>query len=282
MSPAFLLQQFAPGMIAGALVAFAVSITMRWLRVPWMKQAAAACAVGGGYAVGHAKTVGWPGFPPGDATHWLLFSAIAAILVGFVYGMLKDKWAAGRAATFAVLLLGTLTLLLMPKFKHGWTVAQGAIWLTALALAGLLMGWALDRNIRTGERRFSLAWFAVITTGASVALATTGSMVLGQFAAVLSAVIIALIAAAMIGTITERAVTPCLGTLFIGLITCGYFYSELPWTSALLLVLSPAAGSLVRGEASVTKELLRAVIVMLPVGVAVALAFRASPPMEYY
>jgi hypothetical protein len=254
----------------------------RWLAAGWAKQMVFAAAVGGGYTTGHAKGAGWPAFPPGDATHWLLFSALAAVVLGLSYGVSRDRSGGGRLASFAVLLLGTLGLLLMPKFRHGWTVGQGAIWMTALAFTGGVAGWALDVAIHVGARRLSLLWFLVIAAGVSVALAISGSMMLGQLAAVLSAVVFALIAAAAFGAHTERAVVPALAAIFIGLIACGYFYAELPWSSALLLVISPAMSLIDRAEASVRRELLRAATVAVPVAGAVALAFRASPPVDYY
>jgi hypothetical protein len=282
MSPVFLLEQFAPALIVGALVTFAVGIIARWLRANWARQLAFAAAVGCGYAAAHAKSVGWPAFPPGDATYWLLFSAIASVVFGFGYGVLRDRRSIGRIVTFAMLLLGTLVLLLMPKFKHGWTTGQGAVWIISLTFAGAGTGWPLDWAIRNGGRPLSLLWLLVIAAGAGVALAISGSILFGQLAAVFSSVVFALIAAALCGAQTERAIVPALGTLFVGMIACGYFYAELPWSSALLLAVSPMTGLMVRGEASVKKELLRAALVGVPAAVAVALAFQASPPVEYY
>lgn len=277
----FLLQQFAPGVMLGGLVTFSVAMISRWVRVNWGKQLAFAVAIGGGNAAGHAKSVGWPSLPPGDATHWLLFSALAAIVLGFCYGV---GWIArsARVTSFLVLIVGTLLLVLTPKFKYGWTAGQGALWVAALTLAASVMGWAVEAAVRNRSNRFTLLWLLVIGGGTSVALAISGSVLLGQLAAVLAAAVFGLIVASVAGAITERAIVPGIAVVFSGLIACGYFYAELPWSSALLLVTAPVLSLFVRGEATTRREILRAVIVAVPVGAAIALAFRASPPVDYY
>jgi hypothetical protein len=283
MSPTFLLQQFAPGMILAALVAFIAGISARWLRASWIKQVAFGLAVGAGYATGHWKSGGWPKFPPADATHWLIYSALGSVVLGVGYGVGRGRWGiGGRVVSFGVLLIGTLALILMPKFKNEWTFGQGAAWVTALTLAAALMGWSLDTTIRVQRTRLALLWLLVAAAGASLALALSGSMLLGQLAAVLAAVVCGVIGASVAGACAERAIVPGVATLFVGLITCGYFYAELPWSSTLLLAISPGLAMIVRGVGTVRTDLLRAVIVAVTVGAAVMLALRASPPIDYY
>lgn len=284
MSAMFLLQQLAPGVIVAGVVAFVIAMVARWVRMKWGRQLAFASATGGGYAVGHAKSLGWPSLPPGDATDWLLFSALGATVLGFCYGVGRDGWIARsvRVTSFLVLILGTLVLVLTPKFKYGWTAGQGAVWVAGLTLAASAMGWAVDAAVRNRSNRFALLWLLVIGSGASVALAISGSMLLGQLAAVFAAVVVGLIVASAAGAITERAIVPGIAALFIGLIACGYFYAELPSSSALLLVGAPVLILVIRGETTTRQEILRAVVVAVPVGVAVALAFRASPPVDYH
>jgi hypothetical protein len=276
-----LLKQFAPGAIVAGTVALVAAMLARWLRVNWAKQLAFALAVGAGYAMGHAKCAGWPVFPPGDATHWLLFSALASIAFGFVFGLFPERWASSWLASFGVLLLGTLSLLLAPKFKHGWTIGQGVLWIATLTLAAVVMAWSLNAILRPRESRFPLLWLLVICGGTSAALAMSGSMLLGQLAAVLAAVVLGIMVASAAGAPVECAVVPALSTLFIGVVACGYFYAELPWSSALLLVLAPALALLALGKPSLRQDLLRAVLVAAPVAAAIVLVFRASPSLEY-
>jgi hypothetical protein len=276
-----LLQQFAPGAIVAGMIALVAAMLARWLSVKWAKQLAFALAVGGGYAIGHAKSAGWPVFPPGDATHWLLFSALGSIAFGFVFGLLRDRWTIGWLASFAVLLLGSLSLLLAPKFKHGWTTGQGVLWIATLTLAAVVMAWPLDTILRPRVSRCPLLWLLVICGGTGAALAMSGSILLGQLAAVLAAVVVGLSVASAAEVPVECAVVPALSTLFIGLVACGYFYAELPWSSALFLVLAPALALLVLGKASLRLDLLRAGVVAAPVAAAIWLAFRASPSLEY-
>jgi hypothetical protein len=276
-----LLQQFVPGAIAAGTVALVAAMLARWLRVNWAKQLAFALAVGGGYAMGHAKSAGWPVIPPGDATHWLLFSALASIAFGFVFGLFPERWASRWPASFGVLLLGTLSLLFAPKFKHAWTVGQGVMWMATLTFAAVVMAWPLNAILRPRVSRFPLLWLLVICGGTSAALAMSGSMLLAQLSAVLAAVVFGLSVASAAGVPVECAVVPALSTLFIGLVACGYFYAELPWSSALLLVLASAPTLLVLGKTSPRHDLLRAAVVAAPVAVAIWLAFRASPSLEY-
>jgi hypothetical protein len=263
-----LLQQFAPGAIVAAVVAFAASMIARWVPANWARQLAFSAAMGGGYVAGHAKSAGWPVFPPGDATHWLLFSALGSIAFGFGFGLLRDRWAIGWLASFGVLLVGTLSLLLAPKFKYGWTAGQGALWVVGLTLAAAVTGWALNVTLYRRVSRFPLLWMLMICGGTSAVLAMSGSMLLGQLAAVLAAVITGLTVASACGACAESAVIPGFSTLLIGLVACGYFYA-------------PALALFVRGKEPLRQDLLRAAVVAVPVAVAIMLAFRASPSFEY-
>jgi hypothetical protein len=278
-----LIQQFLPSAVLAGIVAFVAAMVARLPAADWAKQLAFGVSVGGGYAAGHWKSAGWPGFPPSDVTHWLLFSAVASVVLGVGHGVGRGRWGIGvRVVSFAVLLSGTLALILMPKFKHGWTMGQGALWVAGLMLSAAIMGWSLEVTLRAGRTRLSLLWLLVIGMGASIALALSGSMLLGQFAAVFAAVVCGMIGASVAGAYAEGAIVPGMATLFVGLIACGYFYAELPWSSALLLAMSPALAMLIRSGGTLRQDLLRATIVSVTVAAAVVLALRASPPIDYY
>jgi len=280
----FLLQQFAPGVVAGGLVAFLVALAARWLPADWRRQLAWAAAVGGGYAAGHAKVANWPAFPPADVTHWLLFSALASIGFGALYGSCRDGWSrVGQIGSLGVLLLATLGLILVPKFKYGWSTSQGVLWLTGLVLASVPMAWTVDRTLQDRGGRWSTLWVLMLWIGISLALALSGSMLLGQLAAVSGAVVFGLVVNAAISGTILRAIVPGLTTLFTGLLVCGYFYAELPWTSGMLLALAPLLALLLPGKrTSFRWELLRTLVVTVPVIAAVILAYRASPKLDYY
>ena len=75
-----------------------------------------------------------------------------------------------------------------------------------------------------------------------------------------------------------------LGLVCAGLWLSGFFYAELPATSALLLALAPAVALLpVRTERHSQWRVLayRTTFVTVPVAIAVVLALHASPPLDY-
>jgi len=280
----FLLQQFAPAVIVAIIaVMLAVGIT-RWLSADWAKEIAFAVAVGAGYAAGHVKSTSWPAFPPVDATHWLLFLALGSILIGTFHAIARRHAAFLRSALFGVLLLATLGLLLRPKFKLEWSSIEGSMWIAGLTLVGCMVGWSIDWAIRSQPSRFSLLFLLVLGSGSSVALAFSGSLLLAQLAAVYSGVTFAVIAAgAIAGNVPGRSLVPCLATLFVGLITCGYWYADLPWNSGLLLAVAPASVFVVPSKSTpVRQALIRAAVAAIFAVLAVLLARRASPPIDYY
>ena len=280
MSVPFLLQQFGPGMSVTAVVAFIAALATRWLSPAWTKQIAFAVAAGGAFAAGYRWSLGWPAFPPTDATQWLLFAGIAGIFLGAAYGFCESN-RAGRLISFGLLLFGTLSLILAPKFRAGWTFGEGAPWVVALVLGGSLLGCSIDASLRRQSGRLPLLWLLVLAGGASAALALSGSVLLGQLAGLLAAVVFGLNAASLAGANTGRAIVPAVSVLLTGLIACGYFYADLPWSSVLLLALGSLAGLFGQGLSSIRRDLVRAAIAGLPVAAAVALAFKASPPLDY-
>jgi len=113
-----------------------------------------------------------------------------------------------------------------------------------------------------------------------------GSLLLGQLACVISAILIVLFLA-------EMAFPPLfaygveaipLSLLCSGLWLSGHFYAELPTVSALLLALAPAVALFapVRENGSQWRALAyRTALATAPVIVAVAIAFHSSPPLDY-
>jgi hypothetical protein len=279
----FLLQQFAPALAVGALVAFTAALSAKWLQPTWAKQLVFAIGAGGGYAAAHARTTGLPSFPPGDATQWLLFAGLVAIALGFAFGTGVSRLSvASTLATFGLFSIGVFLLLLTPKFRYGWSIREGTSWLTGLVVAAAIAGWSLHATLHAGARRSSLLWLLLLVAGLSAALGLSGSLMLAQLAAGLASVVFGLMVASFAGVTTERTVVPALAVIYVGLIASGYFYSELPWTSASLLALPPALILLIPGEPTFRKDLLRTAVAMVPTIAAVVLAARASPPMDYY
>lgn len=266
-----------------ALVAFVVAamagIAARWIAPRWARLLLAVIAVGGGYAAGHAKATGWPAFPPLDATHWLLFSACASIPIGFAYGWSEQSWKL-RGSYLVVLVAGTLALLLKPRFQFG-PVGEASMGAAFAAIAALLTAFSLQKAVQRTSKPWSLFWLLILCGATSAALMLSGSALLGQLAAVLACTLFASILAAFLGSSLQSAVIPATATLFAGLLAAGYFYAELPKSSGMLLMAAPGLALLPPGESTLRKEIIRFAMVAIPSTLAVFLAFRASPSLEY-
>ena len=113
-----------------------------------------------------------------------------------------------------------------------------------------------------------------------------GSLLLGQLAGVLTAIA----ATCLVLIIAVKAPFPPSGApaplslVCAGLWLSGFFYAELPPVSAVLLVLAPASALLSLGKENYSPWRVlafRIAVVAVPVAIAVALAFQASPPLDY-
>jgi hypothetical protein len=275
----FLVRQLLPGILVALLVSGVLTIVGRlWKANSW----ADAIAVAAGYAAGHMVTAGWPAFPPIEATQWLPFLGIAVAILAVFDTLLRPPGSI-RAVLWFLCCAGILSLLLASKLQYGWSLFAGVLWIAALAAAMLVLTCFLDRAAQR-DASISLPLIVVIVAGGTgIALMLSGSMLLGQLALVLTGAFgaIVLVGALLPNTINGRAIAPVSATLLCGLWLSGYFFSELPSVSGLLLLVSPIpALMLVLFDESGNPRrglLLRAILVAVPVALAVFLAFGASP-----
>lgn len=276
----FLFQQMAPGAMAAMLVAAALCLAVRrfgWDKCEWL----GAVPLGIGYACGHLIVTGWPGFPPKDATNWILNFALVAVPVGFIGACTMS--ARTRLGAAVALSIAALSLLLKPKFQYGWSPIEGVVWIVALAVLTVVHWLSLDlARRRGGNNGIEIVLLILMPSlGAGVALLLSGSIVLGQFGLVLTA---AALGATLPGS---RPLSPSSASLaafagiFSPLLVSGYFYAELPAGSALLLWATGPLVLICRATISARILALRIGAVLVCVVVAVVLAFRASPPLDY-
>jgi hypothetical protein len=275
----FLVRQLLPGILVALLVSGIFTIVGRlWKANSW----ADAIAVGVGYAVGHAVTAGWPAFPPIEATQWLPYFGIAVTVLAVIDTLLRPPGTL-RAVIWFLSCAGILSLLLTSKFQYGWSLFAGVLWIAGLATAMLVLTTFLDR---TAQRDVSISLpliLAIVAGGTGLALMLSGSMLLGQLALVLAGAFgaIVIVGTLLPNAINGRGIAPVSATLLSGLWLSGYFFSELPPASGLLLLVSPIpALMLVLFDESGNPRrglLLRAILVAVPVALAVFLAFGASP-----
>jgi hypothetical protein len=278
----FLLKQILPATIISMMVAAGVcGLALSWGKAR-ARSALGPLAIGLAYLSGHLVITGWVPFPPADTTNWLPYFALAAAVLGALCGVLPIKpWA--RVLIFAVVSAGALRLLLKPKFQYGWSPTQGCIWVACLAGAMVLLAIILDVLVRRSATASEMpAFLLIICAGTFGALMLSGSMLLGQFAAVLGAAVFGSLAFTARKVALGRGIVPVFSLLVGALVASGYFFAELPATSAVLLAFAPILALIPIGMPSkLLASGIRVALVSVPVAVALVLAFRSSPPLSY-
>jgi hypothetical protein len=281
--------QLLKQMLPFAALAAAVAAALLFVFACWWKSAsrcAGAIVIGAGYIAGHGVAAGWPPFPPRQATHWLFWFAAIGVIAAAADALVRPKRAV-RLVTWAIICTIACRLILQPKYSYAWSAAEGWLWVFAIALGVVVLTCCLDLVER---RPFGTATLFSVTTvlcgGACVALLLSGSLLLGQLACILSAIpgtCFLLIIALTAPFCPSDAAAP-LSLVCAGLWLSGFFYAELPATSALLLGLAPAMALLpVPKESHSQRRVLayRTAFVAVPVAIAVVLALHASPPLDY-
>jgi hypothetical protein len=299
----FLLKQILPAAIIAMMVAAGVcGLVLLWGK-DRVRSALAAIALGVAYFVGHFFITGRVSFPPADTTNWLPYFALVGALLGAMVPLSRTGrkeslspeieevrgtgrgrgggWA--RVLIFALVSGGALRLLLKPKFQYTWSLSQGWIWVAGLAGAMVLLALILDALARRSETAVEMPAFLLITcAGTFGALMLSGSMVLGQFAAVLAAALFGGLLFTVRKVTFGRAIVPVFVLLLGALLVSGYFFAELPAASAVMLGLAPVLALVPVGRPSKLLAFgMRAALVSVPVIVALVLAFRSSPPLDY-
>ena len=279
----FLLQQFLPGVLTAVLISGVFAFAGRlWGANRW----ADAVALGMGYAGGHIVTAGWPAFPPSEATQWLPYFALAAMFLGVIDAVLRPPGPL-RMLIWMLCCMGFLRLLLSAKFQYGWSLAQGLLWVAGLAAGMLALAIFLDAAVRRDRSISTPLVLTIVAGGTSAALMLSGSMLLGQLAMALAAALGAILAVTFLlpKAIGGSGIVPVGVVSLACLWLSGYFYSELPLASALLLAVAslPALFMISISErvSSWGAIALRAGIVLIPVVISVMLAFVASPSLDY-
>jgi hypothetical protein len=278
----FLLQQILPAAVIAMMVAAGIcGFALYWGKES-ARKALGPLAVGISYFAGHLFVAGWATFPPTDTTNWLPYFAVAAAVLGALCGVLEiGAWV--RVLIFGLVSAGALRLLLKAKFSYDWSLIEGCIWVVGLAGAMVLLAIVLDALVRRSATAFEMpAFLLIICAGTFGALMLSGSMLLGQFAAVLGAAVFG----SMVFTIRKvafgRGVVPVFSLLVSALVVSGHFFAELPVTSAVCLAFAPILALIPIGlPGKLLVSAIRIALVSVPVAVAVAWAFRSSPSLSY-
>lgn len=281
-----LLNQLLPGIVVGAVVTGAVLAVAACF--PPVHRWASAVALGAGYVGGHAMAIGrWPSFPPAEATHWLLYFAIAALITGLLDVFLPDTRRWLRLSVWTVLSSVFIRVLLQPKWKYAWSLSEGLLWLGGLVVIILFVSFCLETIAQPSNSRPALPLIlAIISAGTSVALMVSGSMRLGQLALIFAtAVAVSWLVACPIPSLSlRRGAVPIVIVLLPGFWLSGYFYAELPAVSALMLAFSPVLALVPFDNFPLSRKwasCLPTGLVLVAVAAAVGIAIRASPPLDH-
>jgi hypothetical protein len=174
-------------------------------------------------------------------------------------------------------------LLLKPKFQYGWSPVEGVVWVACLMGAIVLLAVILDALTRRSAPAVETPGLLLITCGGIFgALMLSGSMLLAQYAAVLAGAVFGSIVFSARNVGLGRGIVPLLSLLVGTLLISGYFFAELPAAAAVLLGFAPALALIPIGVQSKPLAFgVRATMVSIPILLALVLAFRSSPPLDY-
>ena len=277
-----LLKQILPAVTIAMMVAAGVCGLALLLGKESARRALGPLAVGLAYCAGHLVVTGWVSFPPTDTTNWLPYFALIAAALGAAWGW--ARWNAGiRMLLFALVTAGAWRLLLKPKFQYGWSPGQGWLWLTGLALAIVFLALVVELLARRTSKPIELpAYLLIVCAGTVGALMLSGSILLAQLATVLGAAIFGTLVLTIRRLAPGNGMAPVFSLLLGALLISGYFFASLPATSGALLIVAPVLALVPAGKPAIFRAfVVRAALVLVPVVVAVILAFRASPPLDY-
>jgi len=234
------------------------------------------------FAFSYSVLFGGIVFPPREATHWLPFIAVGAVVFGTI---LQFTSGIGRSLVRLIAALATAWTVLQLQIFGRWPLPISVEWLVAVTL----ILFATSRLIeRAGALRNTpteiLLGMALAAGFGGVALFFGGSAVLGQICNTFGLLLAGLtiltffLPPAQLGPVIPLIYVLVFGSLLLN----GSLFSDLPWATAGLFWLAPF-GVLIGPPASSggnrnLRLLLRGLIVLVLVGLAFVALFLISPP----
>ena len=238
--------------------------------------------IAGCFAFSYSALFGGIVFPPREATHWLPFIAVGAVVFGTI---LQFTSGVGRSVVRLIAALATAWTVLQLQIFGRWPLPISVEWLVAVTL----ILFATSRLIeRAGALRNTpteiLLGMALAAGFGGVALFFGGSAVLGQICNTFGLLLAGLtiltffLPPAQLGPVIPLIYVLVFGSLLLN----GLLFSDLPWATAGLVWLAPF-GVLIGPPASSggnrnLRLLLRGLIVLVLVGLAFVALFLISPP----
>lgn len=270
-------QQLALGVVIPAAVAVLVTAVGVWRRSGW----AVALSVALGYVAGHLFIRGVPPFPPIEVEDWLPIVAV----VTFLAGVIDVSWSLPRLARRLIRLglsVATVLLLARPMIANVWpTTAEAAVWVAGL-VAAMVAVWSIVDGTVSREHGSIVPFVLGLTmAGLAVVQGLSSSLVLARMsgAAAITIAPLAFVAWRWPNDRQVRGALPVVIVLFAGLIMAGFFYSEVPRGSALILALAPLSVALTRvGRRHWIGMTLAVVVASTAVGVSLGIAVVTATP----
>ncbi len=201
----------------------------------------AAVALALGYIAGHIGTLGTPAYPPVEATPWLVYIAVAGLVIGGIENNWRDKtWLTWGVRTVLLALMGWL--LLRPLIAYTWSTVQSFGWVVGLVAYALALWATVERLGKDAPPKRVGLLFMLWGTAQSIAIVVSQSAVLAQ----LQGVLVSTIGAAFVLAwrfprvrVSLVSGTSLVAALFVAHAADGFFYAELPALSVTTLGLVP-------------------------------------------
>ena len=239
--------------------------------------------VAGCFVFSYSVIAGGITFPPREATHWLPFIAVGAVVFG---SMLQFTSGIARSIVRLIAALVTAWTVLQSQIFGRWPLLISVEWLVAVAL----ILFATSRLIERGGAARStpteiLLGMALAAGFGGIALFLGGSVVLAQICGAFGLVLAGLtvltffLPPAHLGPIIPLIYVLALGSLLLN----GSLFSDLPWpTSGLLwiapfgVLIGPPATPL--GKNRNVRLSVRSLIVLFVIGLALVALFLIVQP----
>ncbi len=245
-------------------------------------------ALGIGYIVGYIGLEGIPPFPPREGVHWLCYLALIGLILGAFWHF--RRWIDVIAKLVVSIILPRL--LLGSMFKYSWGQFEGIIWWVCLAVV-IFIFWSTVRMsfILLPWNGWGAFVYFGLSGGTALILAVSGSLRLAQHAGIL----VALFAAIWLITLVSRrklrpedkapvfpiGASAVIALMLAGIWMNGYFYEEVPASSAILLLISLFLTPV--GQIAAVQRLgarrsafVQVAVIALPVVVAIGIAIAFS------
>jgi hypothetical protein len=238
--------------------------------------------IAGCFVFSYCVLFGGIAFPPREATHWLPFIAVGAVVFGTI---LQFTSGLGRSFVRLIAALATAWTVLQLQIFGRWPLPISIEWLVAVTLILFATSRLIERAGALRNTPTEILLGVALAAGfGGVALFFGGSAVLGQICNTFGLLLAGLtILTFFLPTAQLGPVIPLIYVLVFGsLLLSGSLFSDLPWATAGLLWLAPF-GVLIGPPASSggnrnLRLLFRGLIVLAIVVLAFVALFLISPP----